>query len=72
MRKSLPADLRAFAANMADPHHAALVAALREAADELETSHAPNVPSPPATAPGFMLDDDGVPAIGRTCITCGD
>jgi hypothetical protein len=72
MRKQLIADLRSFAANLTDPNHAAICAVMREAADELETSNAPNVPSPAATPAGFLLDDDGVPAIGRACLTCGD
>jgi hypothetical protein len=72
MRKQLPETLRAFAANMTDPQHAALVAALREAADELEASHAPHVPSPaaPATA-SVRFDSDGIPSF-VTCVNCWD
>jgi len=49
---------------------ATLAALLRRAATRLEQCHAPPVPVPADTAPRFMLDDDGIPAIGRTCVNC--
>jgi hypothetical protein len=72
MRKQLPETLRAFAANMADPQHAALVAALREAADELELRHAPDMPSDPAPATASVrFDSDGIPSF-VACVNCWD
>jgi hypothetical protein len=72
MRKELIDDLLRYAQHLSDPQHATLAAVLREAADELEQRHAPDLPSDPTPAISSPVIDDGRPHFRSTCLSCWD
>ncbi len=72
MRPELPEILDSVARDfdVSGPQYATLAALIREAARELEKAYAQNRTVPASPPAGLVLDNDGVPSLGRPCVNC--